>query len=138
MSNSCGVLVAYLCKTYFVLNRQKWRKFDSWYHVRSVYSDKSVNANTEIAQVKILKELQKLVKKLDISQNKRIIFANLFNSKSKIKSGKTLMKRKCIAKLVETKVSLDICDIWTIRNANTWNFTFRQNQFIGFIEHRLD
>ena len=59
--NSCGVLIAYLCKTYFVLNRQKWRKFDSWYHVRSVYSDKSVNANTEIAQVKILKKLQKLV-----------------------------------------------------------------------------
>ena len=37
------------------------------------------NATTETGQVNILEELQNLVKNLDISQNKRIIFAGDFN-----------------------------------------------------------
>ena len=81
------------------------------------------NANTETEQVKILEELQSLLKNLDVSQNKRIIFADDFNiffkSKLEAKGGKPLLKRKSIAKLVEIKESLDICDIWRIRNPNT-------------------
>ena len=68
-------------------------------------------------------ELQSLLQNLDVSQNKRIIFADdlniFFNSKLEAKGGKPLLKRKSIAKLVEMKESLDICDIWRIRNPNT-------------------
>ena len=68
-------------------------------------------------------ELQSLFQNLDVSQNKRIIFADDFNiflnSKLEAKGGKPLLKRKSIAKLVEMKESLDICDIWRIRNPNT-------------------
>ena len=86
-------------------------------------------------------ELQSLLQNLDVSQNKRIIFADdfniFFNSKLEAKGGKPLLKRKSIAKLVEMKESLDICDICRIRNPNTWNFIFRQNHSTGFIERQL-
>ena len=52
--------------------------------------------------------------------------------------GKLLPKRKSIIKLVDIKQSLDICDIWRIRNAKRQNFTFRNKNSSGFIEHRLD
>ena len=71
------------------------------------------NANTETDQVKILEDLvKKLFQKWDISQNERIIFAGdfniFFNSKLKAKGGKSLLKIKSIAKLVEKKETLDI------------------------------
>ena len=147
VSNSCGVLIAYLGKKHFVLNEQKKDKagrklildiiLDADQYTLNLY-----NANTETEHVKILEELQSLLKNLDISQNKRIIFAGdfniFFNSKLEGKCGKPLLKRKPIAKLVEIKESLDICDMWRIRNPNTQTFTFRQNHSTGFIERRLD
>ena len=79
---------------------------------------------------------------VDISQNKRIIVAGdyniFFNSKLEAKGGKPLLKRNSIAKLFEIKESLDICDMWRIRNPNTQNFTFRQNHSTGLIKRRLD
>ena len=73
------------------------------------------SANTEAEQAKILEELHSFLKNLDISQNKMTIFAGdfdiFFNLKLEMKSGKTLLKRNSIAKLVEIKQSLDICNI---------------------------
>ena len=96
------------------------------------------NANTE--QVKILEKLQSPLKNLDISQNKHTIFTGDFsifcNSKVKVKGAKPLPKRKSITKLIEIRESLHICNIWRIRNPNT--FTFRQNHSTRFIERRLD
>ena len=84
------------------------------------------NANTDTEQVKILEKLQSLLKNLDIRQSKGIISSGnmnvFFNSKKDTKSGKLLLKKKSIAKLVE-KTSLDISDIWRIRNPNTQNLT---------------
>ena len=105
-SNSCGVLIAYLGKKSFVLNEQKTNKAGRMlilditldadqYILINLYTR---NANTEIEQIKILEELQNLLKNLDISQNKRIIFADdldiFFNSKLEAKGGKPLLKRK--------------------------------------------
>ena len=47
-------------------------------------------------------------------------------------------KKKSLAKLIEIKESLYLCDIWRIRNPNVKRFTFRQNHVSGFIERRLD
>ena len=88
------------------------------------------NANTEIKQCKIFNELQSLLKIFDINQNKRIIFAVHFNiffsSKLEVMGGKSLPIRKSVIKLVDIKESLDICDIWRIRNPKHQNFTFHQ------------
>ena len=65
------------------------------------------NANTETKQVKLLEELQTLLKNLNISQNKQIIFADnfniFFNSKLDAKGGKPWLKRKSTGKLVGIK-----------------------------------
>ena len=72
----------------------------------------------------------------------RIIFAGDFNiffsSKLETRGSKRITKRKSIIKLVDIKESLDICDIWRIRNPKRQNFTFRQNHSTGFIERQLD
>ena len=81
---------------------------------------------------------QSLLKNLDISQNKRIIFAGdfniFFNLKLETKGGKPLLKRKSIEKSVEIKESLDVRDIWGIRDFNARN----PNPNTGFTERRLD
>ena len=100
------------------------------------------NANTDPEQCQIFNELQSLLGFFDINQNVRIIFAGdfniLFSSKLEARGSKPIPKRKSIIKLVDIKESLDICDIWRIRNPKRQNFTFRQNHSTGFIECRLD
>ena len=147
-SNSCGVLIAYLGKTSFVVNKQKTDKAGrilildvmldgDHYILINLY-----NANTETEQCKIFNELQSLLNFFDINQNKKIILAGDFNiflsSELEARGGKPIAKRKSIIKLVDIKESLDICDIWRIRNPKRQNFTFRQNHSTGFIERGLD
>ena len=84
-SNSCGVLIAYLGKTSFVLNKQKTDKagriliLDVTLDADQYILINLYNANTETEQCKIFNELQSLLKFFDINQNKRIIFAGDFN-----------------------------------------------------------
>ena len=84
-SNSCGVLIAYLGKTSFVLNKQKTVKagriliLDVTLDADQYILINLYNANTETEQCKIFNELQSLLKFFDINQNKRIIFAGDFN-----------------------------------------------------------
>ena len=130
--NSCGALIAYLGEKSFVLNEQKTDKagrglmFDITLDADQYILINLYNANTDTEQVKILEKLQSLLKNLDIRQSKGIISSGnmnvFFNSKKDTKSGKLLLKKKSIAKLVE-KTSLDISDIWRIRNPNTQNLT---------------
>ena len=83
-----------------------------------------------------------MLKFFNINQNKRIILAGDFNifftSKLDDRGGKQILKRKSIIKLVDIKESVDLCDIWRIRNPKRQNVTFRQNHSTGFIERRLD
>ena len=147
-SNSYSVLIAYLGKTTFVLNKQKTDKAGRMF-ILDVMLDGDhyilinlYNANTETEQCKTFNELQSLQNFFDINQNKRIIFASDFNiflsEKLEAMCGKPILKGKSIIKLVHIKKSLDICDIWRIRNPKRQNFTFRQNHSTGFIERRLD
>ena len=131
----------------FILNKQKIDKAGAILILNiTIDADQCIlinlyNANTETEQVIILEELENLLKKFDISQNKRIILASYFNiyfnSKLEAKRGKPLLKRKSIAKLVETKEILDTCDIWRISIFNTRNFIFRQSHSTAFIERQL-
>ena len=71
-----------------------------------------------------------------------MIFRGDFNSILDCKfdaSGRNpILKKKSLAKLIDIKETLYLCDIWRIRNPNVKGFTFRQNHVSGFIERRLD
>ena len=117
--NLCGVLITYLCKRSFFLNEQKTDEaeriliLDIMPDVDQYILVNLYNANMETYKVKILEGLQNLLKNLD-SQNEHIIFAGdsniFFNSQLEAKSGKRLLKRIAIAKYVEIKESLNICN----------------------------
>ena len=119
MSHSWAVLIGYLGKKSFVLNKQKTDKAGKVLILYiTIDAEQYIiinmhNANTETDQIKTLEELlKKFVKKWDINQNERIIFAGdfniFFNSKLESKGDKSLLKIKPIAKLVEMKETLDI------------------------------
>ena len=82
------------------------------------------------------------LKKLLIITKKSIIFGGDFNSifhcKFDASRRNPLLKKKSLAKLIEIKEALYLCDIWRIRNPNVSRFTFWQNHVSGFIESRLD
>ena len=48
------------------------------------------------------------------------------------------LKKKSLAKLIEIKESLYLCNIWRIRNPSVKHFTFWQNHVSDFIERQLD
>ena len=82
------------------------------------------------------------LKKLLIITKKSIIFGSdfnlIFHCKFDASRRNPLLKRKSLAKLIEIKEALYLCDIWRIRNPNVSRFTFWQNHVSGFIESRLD
>ena len=51
---------------------------------------------------------------------------------------KISIKQKSVEKLSELKEEYDLCDIWRIRNPTNLFFTFKQNQFSGIINRRLN
>ena len=100
------------------------------------------NSNTESEQLSTFSTLQKLLETLDDYNNKNIVFGGdfnlIFDCKLDASGGSLILKRKSLAKLIEIKETLCLCDIWRIRNPNVKRFTFRQNHVSGFIGQRLD
>ena len=100
------------------------------------------NANTETEQVKTLQDLETLLKNIDFKSNKKIIFAgdlNFFFDKAlEAKGGNPVLKKKSLAKTIKIMEQYDLVDIWRLRNSKKKRFTFRQKQFSGFIQRRLD
>ena len=64
-------------------------------------------------------------------------FNLFFNSSLKAQGGNPIIK-KFLAKLIEIKETLDLCDIWRIRNPKSKRLTFHQNRVFGRIQRRLD
>ena len=91
----------------------------------------------------LLSPLHKIyLKNLLIITKKSIIFGGdfnlIFHCKFDASRRNPLLKKKSLAKLIEIKEALYLCDIWRIRNPNVSRFTFWQNHVSGFIESRLD
>ena len=63
---------------------------------------------------------------------KNIIFAGDFNlffaQKLESAGGNPILKKLGVSKLIELKESLDLCDIWRIRNPKSKAFTFGQRR----------
>ena len=51
---------------------------------------------------------------------------------------KLTLKKKSIAKFIETQERFDLCDIWKIKNPKLKRYTFRQKHVSGLIQKRLD
>ena len=69
--------------------------------------------------------------------NKNVIlggdFNLFFNTSLETQGGNPILKKKSLAKLIEIKETLDLCDIWRIRNPKSKHFTFHQNRLSGCI-----
>ena len=55
-----------------------------------------------------------------------------------MEGGKPVITKRTIAKLIQIKENLDLCDIWRIHNPKRKRFTFRQHHSTGSIQRRLD
>ena len=55
-----------------------------------------------------------------------------------MEGGKPVIKKRKIAKLIQVRENLDLCDIWRIRKPKRKRFTFRQQHSTGLIQRRLD
>ena len=78
------------------------------------------NRNTEPEQLKTLESLSKVLKDFQDTSEKYIIFPGDFNlffdHKLESADGNKLLKKLAVSKLIELKVSLNLCDIWRIGN----------------------
>ena len=72
---------------------------------------------------------------------KNIIFGGdfnvLFDTNYEAQGGNPTLKKESVAKLIHIKESLELCDIWRVRNLKKKRFTFRQRHNSGFIQRRL-
>ena len=100
------------------------------------------NGNTEPEQLNILESLSEILKDFQDLSEKNIIFAGDFNlffdQKLESAGGNPILKKLAVSKLIELKESLNLCDIWRIRNPKSKAFTFRQRHFSGILQRRLD
>ena len=75
-------------------------------------------------------------------KNKDIILGGDFNlffdTLLETQGGNPIFKKKSLAKLIETKENMDLCDIWRVRNPKSKRFAFNQNHVSGRIERRLN
>ena len=145
---TCDVLIAFFGNRNFLVDKQAGDKNglilildvkidEIRYVLVNIY-----NANTEVKQVQVLSELSELMKNINFSEENRIVLTGdlnvFFDSKLETKGGKTSLKQKSVAKLLELKEEYDLCDIWRTRNPTKKLYTFRQNYSSGIINRRLD
>ena len=73
---------------------------------------------------------------------KNIIFAGDFNlffdQKLESAGANAILKKLAVSKLIELEDSLNLCEIWRIRNTKSKEFPFRQRHFSEILQGRLD
>ena len=146
-TNACGVLIAIHGIKQFNCRAVLSDDFGRILIVDALIDDEEYifvnlyNANLESEQIKTLKNLENLIEKVDII-NKRIILGGDFNfffdKNLETKGGNPTLKKSSISSFLSLKESLNLCDIWRIKNPLSCRFTFRQNHSTGLIQRRLD
>ena len=135
-TNSCGAALGYIGSNKVdVLDKKEIDK-NGRILILNVKVDESnfvlvniYNPNTETEQVATLHDLD-----IDLAGDFNFFFDTSLDSYG----GKPTLKKKSIAKYIELKEKVDLCDIWRIRNPKTKRFTFRQNHVSGLIQRLLD
>ena len=143
-TNSCGAAVGFVgTKALDILNIKhnnlgrilviEVKIDDSIFVLINIY-----NANTEPEQLHTLNDLINILEIFEDIQNESVVlggdFDALLNPSLNSEGGKSVIKKKIIAKLIHTTENLDLCDIWRIRNPKRKQFTFRQYHSTGFIQ----
>ena len=64
-------------------------------------------------------------------------FNLIFDSKLEAQGENPTLKKKSLAKLIESKETYDLCDIWCVRNLISKRFTFTQKYSSDFLQRRL-
>ena len=134
-SNSCGVAIGYCGKEAFKVVNTACDKngriliLDAELNGTNFLLINFYNSNTESKQLSTFSTLQKLLEKVGDYNKKNVVFADDFNSifdcKFDVSGGNPVLKKKSLAKLIEMKETLYLCDIWRIKNPNLRRFTFR-------------
>ena len=87
------------------------------------------NASTEPEQMHTLSDLINILETFEVIHNKSIVFGGDFNVKLNLsldlEGGKQDIKKKTIAKLIQTTDYQDLWDIWRIRNPKSKRYTFK-------------
>ena len=100
------------------------------------------NANTESGWLHTLNDLINILETFEDIRDKSVVlvgeFNVTFNPSLDSEGGKSVIKNRTIAKLIQIKENLDLCDIGRIRHPKRKRFTFRQQHSTGFIQRRLD
>ena len=101
------------------------------------------NANRDKEQVSVINELSTILSNFESIHNHNVIFAGesniFFDASLDAKGGTPTLKSRSINKLIELNETLDLCDIWRIRNSKKRKYTFRQKHVLsGIIQLRLD
>ena len=94
------------------------------------------NGNTEREQLTTIKNLNNLLKDFEDFHDKKVIFAGDFNLESA--GGNPLLKEHSLSEIIKLNENFNLCDIWRVGNPNEKLFTFRQKQFTGITQRRLD
>ena len=93
------------------------------------------NANKKCEQLNVLTTLRDFLSNTTDLHCTNIIFGGDFNvffdTNYEAQGGNPALKKKTVAKLIHIKESLELCDIWQVRNLKKKRFPFRQR-------HNLD
>ena len=86
------------------------------------------NSNTEKELLDTLTKLSEMLGSIPNIVNKNVIFGGdfsfFFNTSLETQCGNPILKQESLAKLIEIKETLDLCDIWRIRYPKSKRFTF--------------
>ena len=86
------------------------------------------NANKECEQLNVLTTLCNFLSNITDLHCKNIVFGRDFNvffdTNYEAQGGNPTLKKKSVAKLIHIKESLELCDIWRVRNLKKKRFTF--------------
>ena len=133
-TNSCGVAIAFLgSKSLEVVETRNDDQgriliLDIKICDKELLLVNLCNANTEKEQLDTLTKLSQMLNSIPNIINKNVIlggdFNLFFNTSLETQGRNPVLKKKSLAKLIEIKERLDLCDIWRIKNPKSKCFTF--------------
>ena len=147
-SNSCDVLVGFYGNINHIVQKKlrdnsgRMLVLDVTINCTEYLLINLYNGNTESEQLNILESLSDILKDFQDLSEKNIIFAGdvhlFFDQNLESAGGNPILKKLAVSKLIELKLSLNLCAIWRIRNPKSKAFTFRQCHVSVILQRRLD
>ena len=147
-SNSCAVAIGFIGNMSIEVSNKKQDKSGRILILDVKVSDNDLllinlyNANKESERLNNLSTLYNLLDDItDLHCKSTILggdFNTFFNLTYEARGVNPKMKKKSVTKLIHSKESLGLCDIWRVKNPKKKCYTFRQQHATSFIQKRLD